>query len=208
MPFRHACFISYRFGREQLMATFLDELYDALKSYLEPYLDLDVYMDKTRLRGGDFFDPTLANELCHSMCMILVYTPKYFDRVKTFCAREYKLMEQLEQDRLALLGQMSPTKGLILPILFKGGIRYLPPSLKTSRHHYDFSGYRLSHSPMICNEKYEPFFEKIAEYVYELFLQFERVENDPCEDCDDIRLPADKDVQDFLRTIIPPFPGR
>jgi len=190
------------------MKTFLDELYDALRSYLEPYFDLDVYMDKDRLQGGDFFDPMLASELCHSICMILVYTPKYFDRVKMFCAREYKLMERLEQNRLDMLPQGSPEKGLIIPILFKGGIKYLPPPLKTNRHHYDFSEYRLSHSPIIRNEKYEPFFEKIAEYIYELSLEFEQLDNDPCADCDGIRLPEDKDVQNFLGTIIPPFPGR
>ncbi len=165
-------------------------------------------MDKDRLQGGDFFDPTLASELCHSICMIMVYTPKYFDKVQTFCTREYILMERFEQDRLDLLDQNPPTKGLIIPIIFKGGIKYLPPPLKNNRHHYDFSGYRLSHSPIIENEIYEPFFEQIADYIGGLFSKFNQLDNDPCADCDGIYLPENEDVQNFLGTIIPRFPGR
>jgi hypothetical protein len=213
MPFSHSCFISYSGGKEELMSTFINELYDGLSSYIEPYFrNIDVYIDKERLKGGDFFDPILAEELCRSICMILVYTPRYFDKNYTFCTREFKLMEQLEKRRLALLSkQLRPTHGLIIPIVFLGGVKYLPPVLKNHRHCYDFSEYRLSsHSPMIRNEEYERIFKEIAEYIYKTYRRIELIEQhgfDICGDCDGINFPNENTIQDFLKTIIIPFPG-
>jgi hypothetical protein len=150
----------------------------------------------------------LAQELCCSVCMILVYTPKYFDKIKTFCTREFKLMQQIEQQRLGLFKDGGlQAHGLIIPVVFREP-DFLPPALKHHRHHYDFSMYRLSHSPMSNKAQYEDKFDRIARYIYERYQQFNTLDADPCAGCDEMCLPTHDDVQDYLRTIIPPFPGR
>jgi hypothetical protein len=66
MPIKYSCFISYAHGQEELMRTFVDELKDALKSSLEPYLDEEVYIDEERLRPGFRFNEALARAICEA----------------------------------------------------------------------------------------------------------------------------------------------
>jgi hypothetical protein len=102
MPFKHACFISYRrHEQSELSERFIADLCSAVRNELAVLLDEDLYIDRERLRGGAFFNPALADALCKSVCMIVVYTPTYFSREHLYCAREYLAMEKLEKTRLA-----------------------------------------------------------------------------------------------------------
>ena len=78
MPFKYACFLSYRHGRHDLMMPFVKQFIDALASELELLTELPVYRDLDRLQGGDFFNRQLGRSLCESVCMVMVYTPIYF----------------------------------------------------------------------------------------------------------------------------------
>ncbi len=80
-----------------------------------------VYLDERRLRGGDFLDPELAANICSSACMVLLFSPYYFDMQSMYCAREYKAMLELEAKRLKLLPQgFGKRKGLIIPVVMRG----------------------------------------------------------------------------------------
>ena len=105
--FEWACFISYRYGDDELTQSFIKELHRALKSYINANFvgKLKVYWDENRLQGGDLIDQELATNLCKSVCMILVYTPFYFDKDHRYCSREYKAMEILEQQRSKAIGE-------------------------------------------------------------------------------------------------------
>src|SRR5690349_8199636 len=102
MPFKYSCFVSYCHGKEDLVKTFIRELKTALKQYLDAYLDEEVYIDEDRLQGGDFYNEKLAEAICQSVCMIVVYTPKY--ERHPYCLREYAAMEELELKRLQAEG--------------------------------------------------------------------------------------------------------
>jgi hypothetical protein len=53
--------------------------YTALCAELEPMLGANmVYLDQTRLSGGDLYANALANDLFESATMVVVYTPTYF----------------------------------------------------------------------------------------------------------------------------------
>ena len=57
MPFRYACFISYRHGQEPGTQEIYDAFEQELAHQVELYLPkLRVYRDRSRLHGGDFFN--------------------------------------------------------------------------------------------------------------------------------------------------------
>src|SRR6267143_1162323 len=105
MPLRNSCFISFRHGQQPLTQRFVSDLYEGLKAELEALLgrEIGIFIDQERLGGGDFFNEAIAEHLCESACLVMVYTPPYFDREHTYCAREYKGMIEIEKTRLQLL---------------------------------------------------------------------------------------------------------
>ena len=101
MPLKYSCFISYRSRSVELARDFQE----SLDRELRHWTTLPIYRDEVRLDGGDFYNRELALALCQSACMVMIYTPTYFDLESTYCAREYRAMEILESTRLELLGQ-------------------------------------------------------------------------------------------------------
>ena len=96
MSFKHSCFISYRHGHGELTERILTDLSTALSNELGLLRNEGVFVDRERLQGGMFYNEALARALCESACMVMIFTPTYFDTAHTFCAREYKAMEELE----------------------------------------------------------------------------------------------------------------
>lgn len=96
MPFKYACFISYPHGQYELMKSFIEQLKKALNNYLEPLLDEEVYIDVDRLEPGYHYNEALAKAICQSICMIVVYSPKY--ERHSYCLREYQAMECMLQN--------------------------------------------------------------------------------------------------------------
>src|SRR5713101_965974 len=119
MAFKYACFISYCHGQYDLVKGFMDQLKAALKSELEPLLDEQVYIDEERLKPGYSYNEELAKAICQSVCMIVVYSPKY--ERHEYCVREFEGMEQLEKQRRHLLGAAGDdARGFIIPIVLRG----------------------------------------------------------------------------------------
>src|SRR3954447_18759174 len=106
MAFKYSCFISYCHGQEELMKGFMDQLKRALKAELEPLLDEEVYIDDERLKPGSLYNEALASAICESICMIVVYSPRY--ERHEYCRREFAAMESLEQPRKQMLGRGAP----------------------------------------------------------------------------------------------------
>ena len=77
MLFRHPCFISYARGNQDLIRGFLTQLTKALSSSLEPYLFEEGPDVDQELQPGERFDQKLADAICRSVCMIVIYYPKY-----------------------------------------------------------------------------------------------------------------------------------
>jgi TIR domain-containing protein len=156
MPFEHACFISYRHHEQsQLAERFILDLSEALRNELTLMIEEDIFVDRERMKGGMFFNPALAHALCKSVCMIVVYTPTYFSRVHTYCAREYRAMEMLEKARLIRLkDQRGREAGLIIPIILRG-LESLPDAIRAQRHYYTFERFCLSSRELARNRQFE-----------------------------------------------------
>jgi len=203
MPFKHPCFISYAHGNYSLIKGFMDQLVNVLNDYLDPYFKERLYLDKEELQVGERFERKLAEAICRSVCMIVVYSPKYDTR--NFCLREYRAMEILEQRRLHLLGDRAQGRGLIIPIVLRGN---LPDKIKQNIHYYDFSSFTTATRDIRKNSKYVKAIDEIAEYIYSLKEDLEGLEIDVCGDCESFTLPPADSVSP-LRTgnLNPPFPG-
>src|SRR4051794_9652527 len=92
MPLKHACFISYRHvnhSEYNVLSRVTSYLHSALSSELDLLTNRDVVIDWNRLQGGHLYNQTLEIDICKSACMIVVYSPAYFDKYHTYCAREY-----------------------------------------------------------------------------------------------------------------------
>jgi len=217
MALQYACFISFRHhSQSELAERFIRELYEAISNEIDILLGNEkVYIDFERLQAGDFYDDELARCLCQSACMVMVFTPTYFDKEHSFCAREYIAMKSLEERRLNLLnnapgGYDIQRHGLIIPIVLRGE-ENLMAEIKNRRHYYNFDSFILGHRKLSKHPKYALEIKKIAKYIAERYLQLRQVSADPCFNCVDFRLPQDAEIKDWLESVtspILPLPGR
>jgi TIR domain len=199
MSFEHACFVSYRHHEQsQLAEQFIEQLCDALRNELTVMLEEGLYIDRERLRGGAFFNPSLSRALCKSICMIAIYTPTYFSRKHCYCAREYRAMEVLEASRLARVHKVADKEnGLIIPIVMRGESS-LPDAIKGLRHYYSFEHFSLSAREMPKNKKFEKLVREIAEVVFARKLMFNSIAADVTSICDSFAFPTEEDVHPWL----------
>jgi len=207
MPPRNACFISFRHGQHELTQRFVAELHAGLSAELEIQLgrDVGVFLDETRLQGGDFFNEAIAEQLCESSCLVMIYTPSYFDLAHTYCAREYKAMLGLEAARLAKL-QLDRTHGLIIPVVFRGG-KHMPKEIRDVRHCHDFAGFLLTNRNLARHPRYAPAIQEMAEYISDRHRELATIQNG----CRDFRLPSEDEIRPWLATAVATpmkLPGR
>jgi hypothetical protein len=204
--FKWSCFISHRSSQWPLMQWFINDFYESLSSEIELLIgnDLKVFLDMKCLKGGDNFEKVIAESLCKSLCMVMIYTPTYFNKNNRFCAREYRAMELLEQQRSIATGN----KGLIIPIVLRGA-KYFPNEIK--RQYYDFSEFALCPRKISRTTYYRKKLKEIAEIIFEIHTIFEKENTDFCRTCSSFALPNDNDPEiDRLvlqNTYIEYFPG-
>jgi hypothetical protein len=205
MPFKYSCFISYCHGQHELMQQFMKELTDALKAYVEPWVGAPVFIDEERLKPGYLFNEALAEALCHSVCMIVVYSPSYEDR--PYCLREYAAMEALQEKRFRMMGRtICGDQGMIIPIIFRGK-EFIPPKLKSLIHYANFSKFTLAETGIKNNPPYIKEIEDIATHIYQLHSDLRRWGADNCEDCASFVIPDEAILKSWRdEELCPAFP--
>jgi TIR domain len=209
MPFKYACFISYCHGQFELTKSFVQQLKVALKAELEPMLDEEVYIDEERLKPGFNYNEELAKAICQSVCMIVIYSPRYERHL--YCLREFAAMELIEESRRRLLNpELAHGRGFIIPIIFRGNDD-LPIRITSSKHYVDFSKFTLATSDISRNPEYIEEIQKIAKIIYEHYKAFDDLDTDPCNSCTSFALPKDEQLlpwRDKPKKVSPSFPGR
>lgn len=207
MPIKYSCFISYRSPSVELARDF----HASLDRELRHWTPLPIYRDETRLRGGDFFNRELALALCESACMVMIYTPTYFDKFSTYCAREYKAMEILEARRLEQLGYARNYQhGLIIPVVYRG-IDIFPAYVSGIRQYHKFDTFHICGKSYLRNNQYQDAIKQIAKYIYERCNELNALDIDPCEICGSFEVPQTEEILGWLSPLLPPkpiFPGR
>ncbi|MET0253425.1 MAG: toll/interleukin-1 receptor domain-containing protein [Terrimicrobiaceae bacterium] len=192
MGFRYACFVSYCHGQHELMKGFIDQLKTALKAELELLMNEELYIDEERLSPGYRYNEELARAICQSVCMIVVYSPKY--ERQEYCVREFEGMEQLEKKRGQLLGATADeARSFIIPIILRGDDD-VPERIKRYRHYANFSRFTLAMPDIIRNPAYVEEIRKIATVIYEQYNSFRVAGADPSTLCTEFQLPPASEV--------------
>jgi hypothetical protein len=200
MTIRYGCFFSYAHGQHAFMSKFKNDLIDALKCYLEPHFDTEseLFVDSEQLGGGDDLDSRIARALCESVCMIVIYTPKY--EAHPYTRREFAAMQLIEAERS--LWYPMPSH-LIIPVIMTRHPVSLPPQISGPGMYVDFSRYTLATGDLKTNPDYLLDIQKIVQRIarhYHLLKNAAPAEHD----CGRFVLP---DIPPEWRAIPPPnFP--
>jgi hypothetical protein len=208
MSFEHACFISYRHHEQSRIAErFILDLSSALRNELVLMMEEDIFFDRERMQGGAFFNPALANALCKSICMIVIYTPTYFSTAHTYCAREYRAMEKLEQARLSRLkDQLGREAGLIIPVILRG-LELLPETIRAQRQYYTFDRFCLSSRELARNRQFEDRVRELASVIHARKRMLAPLADELTCDCDSFAFPTEEEVYPWLAKLIPSTHG-
>lgn len=204
--FANSCFISYSSGDGVLLESFIPQVQEAFASSLGPYLKgMPVYLDKTRMSGGEFIDVTIARELCRSLCMILVYSPTYHR--SHYCRSEFYTMAKLEESRWRAARITRPSMGMIIPILLRGSMDEMPPDIASRRELMDFSKFTTADRRIIKNRRYVERIEQTAENIYRMSESLD-ASNAVFDDCEQLELLSQDEIPEWKPTAIPRLPGR
>lgn len=195
----YPCFISFRHFGDPISEAFVTQFFDSLKAYLNPLIGKAPFIDFDRMKAGYGLKPALADAICNSVCMIVIWSPQYFNEEHIWCTMEYKAMMDLEKKRLAMLPQNQQYKKLIIPVIYKGS-KYYPEELSEETLYLNFEKFALFETEMIKNKNFATEIEKLAEYIYERITEFQDNGINPFGNCNQFTLPSKQDAIDFIRT--------
>jgi hypothetical protein len=199
MSLEYCCFISYPHGQDNVLVPFVEDFLEGLEKEIYAQTRKKVWIDYKFLKGGYRLDEEIGPDLCKSACMILLYTPLYFDTEHTYCARELKAMQDLEEQRLQLLKDKG--KGLIIPIILRGEKRF-PTALSEKRLYYKFTDIEFNNPTERIRVKYSKELREIAEYIIDRCELLEEVASKFPTDCENYCLPSPHEAKKFVETVL------
>ncbi|HTE10741.1 MAG TPA: toll/interleukin-1 receptor domain-containing protein [Chitinophagaceae bacterium] len=196
----YPCFISFRHFDDEISEAFIKQFVDCLNGYLTPLVGVGPFIDYKRMQAGYKLSPAIADAICNSACMIVIWTPQYFTSEHIWCAMEYKAMIDLEKKRLSLLPGGEQFKGLIIPVIYRGS-KYYPSKLADQEIYLNFEKFGLYEEVMMKNKKFAEEIEKLADYIADRIDAFRRNNQNPWGSCNGFQLPSENDTKQFIQAI-------
>src|SRR6185436_8894624 len=177
----------------------ITEFKERLEGELSNFIPLNklVYLDFERNKVANDFNVNIARALCKSLCMIMIYNPVYFDETHTYCAREFKAMEELEGIRLKQLGNEFSHLKHIVPIILKGE-KQLPGYISNSRQcikEFLDAPDDISFSKKI----YHQAIIKIGDSVNDIYQAYRKKGINVWENCNDFKLPDEGNTKIWMK---------
>lgn len=195
MTIKNACFISYPHSRQgQSNQNFVKQLVKSLQHSIGYEVVEGIYLDSARLEPGYIWNDALAQAICESACMIVLYTPLY--PMSDYCLREFVAMEQIEEERKELLGnKYDRIKRMIIPLVIPG-FSPLPEKI-TNIQYEDVSSFKLKPIDTNKYKKARELIEKISEQIlYNLEITKEINDHEKLSECDKFKVPDIKKAYD------------
>lgn len=197
MPYEYCCFVSYPHGQNNVLVPLVQKIVEALKKEIGAQIRKEIWLDADFLQAGQLLDDEIGSKLCKSACMILFYTPLYFDTEHIYCARELKAMQLLEEQRLKLLKEK--TNGLIIPIILRGEKKY---PLGKRWKYYSFTDIEMNDPIEQIPIKYAREIRSIAEYIIDRCAELDEVLASNPYDCSQYFLPSAEEAKEFVETVL------
>ena len=185
MAIKYGCFFSYAHGKHALMQRFKSALVEALHCYLEPYFDTEdeLFVDTEQLGGGDDLDRRIARAMCESVCMVLIYTPKY--EAHAYTRREYEAMRLIEAERAKWYTLPSH---LIIPVIMTQHPDGLPPQIANASFSVDFSHFTMATADLKSNPDFLPDIVRMVKRIVTHY-HYQKKFMPPGYDCNQFALP-------------------
>lgn len=199
MSFEYSCFISYPHGQDDVLVPLVENFVAGLETEIFALSRKKVWVDTKFLQGGHRLDEKIGPDLCKSACMVLIYTPLYFDTEHVYCARELKAMRDLEEQRLKLLRDRG--KGLIIPVVLRGEKNF-PKALGEKRLYYNFTDIEFNNPDHIIRVKYAKQIKEIAEYIFDRCELLDEIADNLLHNCDEFDLPTSQDAKKFVEEVL------
>jgi hypothetical protein len=199
MAFEYCCFVSYPHGQDDVLVPWAKSFVEGLKQEIGAQIRGKIFLDNNFFMAGDWLEESIGSNLCKSACMILLYTPLYFDTEHVYCARELKAMQELEEQRLKHLPKKG--KGLIIPVILRGEKKF-PDVLKAQRYCSDFSLVDFNDPVKTIRTKYKKKIREIADYIIERCDELKAITHKISHDCDNYQLPSAEVAIEFVETVL------
>ena len=166
----NACFISHRHpaAENSREARLIGHVVKAVTDHVQLYThEHEVYFDKERLVPGYQYNDRLADAICRSACMVIVYWPAYLE--SDYCKKEMAAMLEIEEKRRVLLGSALHGCRLFIPVILRGHFEELPNAV---RNGCQYLNYRAQSTRPDFNigddEKMSAELFRVAEYIKSL----------------------------------------
>jgi hypothetical protein len=197
MPVNYSCFISYTSGWTPEYDRLIDAVETRLKEKLQYHLDIKPWRYSTAEAIGAQFQEVIPARLCESVCMVVLYVPKY--ELSEICIREFAAMEDIEAARLKVLNPPAGTEyPMIVPIILRKRAKdKVPDWIKNSRNYLDLTEYITPDQELLealDHPKCKKRFAEIAENMGEVYIALVNHNPDPCQNCNP-KLPPTEDVR-------------
>ncbi len=208
----HSCFISYRHpaskgSREEKL---IGHVVKAITDHVEIYThDHTVYFDDKRLVPGYKYDEKLADAICRSACMVIVYWPAYLE--SDYCRKEIEAMLDIEKKRRQLLGTELHGCRLFIPIILRGNLDELPEGVRKDCQYLDYKAqatkpdFNMGDDDKMSEELY-----RVARYIKDLCDKMKNASDALFGKCQQYIFPAlPPQASEGIQPAPPqPFPGR
>jgi hypothetical protein len=182
-----------------VLVPFVNDFVAGLETEIGALSRMSVWVDYKFLKGGHRLDDEIGPRLCKSACMILLYTPLYFDTEHLYCAREFKAMQHLEEQRNRLLKDKG--KGLIIPVILRGEKKF-PTVIRQERLYYRFTDIELNNPAERLRVKYAKEIKEIAEYIVDRCEFLHEVAGAMNQNCDEYCLPKPNETKAFVEEVL------
>lgn len=182
----------------------------AITDHVEIYThDHTVYFDDKRLVPGYQYDEKLADAICRSACMVIVYWPAYLE--SDYCRKEIEAMLDIEKKRRQLLGTELHGCRLFIPIILRGNLDELPEGVRKDCQYLDYKAqatkpdFNMGDDDKMSEELY-----RVARYIKDLCDKMKNASDALFGKCQQYIFPAlPPQGNEGIQPAPPqPFPGR
>ena len=207
----HACFISYRHpstegNREQKL---IRHVVKAITDHVQLYTHEHKVYDPQRLVPGYQYDECIAEAICRSACMVIVYWPSYLE--SDYCKKELEAMLEIEERRRQVLGKELHGCRLFIPVILRGRFEELPERVTKNCQYLDYKAQATRpHINLGEDDKTSEELYRVAEYIKSLCDKMKAAREPLFGKCQQygFPFPAALMPQDIQSPPPLPFPGR